>query len=62
MAVSTSDGLERENSNTGSSGGYGFNKPGSAKEKRTLNSVKTHFYVGTEVSYVIIMPAIVKSE
>ncbi|XP_064605528.1 dynein axonemal intermediate chain 3-like [Liolophura sinensis] len=58
-ALSTSEGLERENSNTGSGGGYSYNKPGSAKEKRTLNSVKTHFYVGTEdgeLVYVDWMP------
>ena len=31
-------------------GYYSSGKPGSGKEKRTLQSVKTHFYVGTEVS------------
>jgi hypothetical protein len=33
-----------------SGGYYSSGKPGSGKEKRTLQSVKTHFYVGTEVS------------
>ncbi|KAK3092104.1 hypothetical protein FSP39_025223 [Pinctada imbricata] len=39
-------------------GGY-YTKPGSGKDKRTLQSVKTHFYVGTEdgeVVYVDWMP------
>lgn len=30
-------------------GGGFYTKPGSGKDKRTLQSVKTHFYVGTEV-------------
>ncbi|XP_033738311.1 WD repeat-containing protein 63-like isoform X3 [Pecten maximus] len=39
-------------------GGY-YTKPGSGKDKRTLQSVKTHFYVGTEdgeIVYVDWMP------
>lgn len=38
---------DKEASVTG--GYYQAGKPGSGKEKRTLQSVKTHFYVGTEV-------------
>jgi hypothetical protein len=37
--------MSRENA---MGGGY-YTKPGSGKDKRTLQSVKTHFYVGTEV-------------
>ncbi|XP_060606254.1 dynein axonemal intermediate chain 3-like [Ruditapes philippinarum] len=42
-----------------SGGYYSSGKPGSGKEKRTLQSVKTHFYVGTEdgeIVYVDWMP------
>lgn len=48
---------DKEMSVTG--GYFQSGKPGSAKEKRTLQSVKTHFYVGTEdgeVVYVDWMP------
>lgn len=38
--------MSRENA---MGGGFYSNKPGSGKDKRTLQSVKTHFYVGTEV-------------
>ena len=35
-------------------GGYfQAGKPGSGKEKRTLQSVKTHFFVGTEVGHCV---------
>ncbi len=34
----------------GGGGGFGgFGKPGSAGAKKTLQNVKTHFYIGTEV-------------
>ena len=39
---------DKEMSVTG--GYFQSGKPGSGKEKRTLNAVKTHFYVGTEVT------------
>lgn len=39
--------MSRENA---MGGGYYTNKPGSGKDKRTLQSVKTHFFVGTEVA------------
>ncbi|XP_013408046.1 WD repeat-containing protein 63 [Lingula anatina] len=37
----------------GGGGGFGFGKPGSGKEKRTLQDVKTHFYVGGEEGEII---------
>ena len=43
---------DKEMSVTG--GYFQSGKPGSAKEKRTLQSVKTHFYVGTEVCWRLV--------
>ncbi|KAL5022553.1 hypothetical protein ScPMuIL_001708 [Solemya velum] len=45
------DGIEKEPSATG--GFYASGKPGSGKEKRTLQSVKTHLFVGTEDGEVV---------
>ena len=42
---------DKEMSVTG--GYFQAGKPGSGKEKRTLQSVKTHFYVGTEVMHSV---------
>lgn len=43
------DGLDTSKSDAMGGGYYSSMKPGSGKEKRTLQSVKTHFYVGSEV-------------
>lgn len=53
------DGLDTSKSDAMGGGYYTAMKPGSGKEKRTLQSVKTHFYVGSEdgeVVYVDWMP------
>lgn len=54
-----SDGPDMTKSDAMGGGYYTAMKPGSGKEKRTLQSVKTHFYVGSEdgeVIYVDWMP------
>lgn len=43
------EGLDMSKSDAMTGGYYTSMKPGSGKEKRTLQSVKTHFYVGSEV-------------
>ena len=43
---------DKETSVTG--GYFQAGKPGSGREKRTLQSVKTHFFVGTEVKYKLL--------
>ena len=59
MGKSTEGGVpDKEMSVTG--GYFQANKPGSGKEKRTLQSVKTHFYVGTEVLQLVSLIAFVK--
>lgn len=45
-----SEGGSRDKEASVSGGYYSSGKPSSAKEKRTLQSVKTHFYIGTEVT------------
>ena len=47
LVSKATDGMD--NSKEAASGGGFYHKPGSGKDKRTLQSVKTHFYVGTEV-------------
>ncbi|XP_048256413.1 dynein axonemal intermediate chain 3-like isoform X4 [Haliotis rufescens] len=52
------DSVDKDQSQSGGFS-FGSNKPGSGKEKKTLQSVNTHFYVGTEdgeVVYVDWMP------
>ncbi|ESP02449.1 hypothetical protein LOTGIDRAFT_199692 [Lottia gigantea] len=54
--VSKVELADKESSTTG---GFSYNKPASGKEKKTLQDVKTHFYVATEdgeVVYVDWMP------
>ena len=49
---------QRDEANT-TKGEFQFNKPSSAKDKVSLQGVKTHFYVGTEdgeIVYVDWMP------
>lgn len=53
------EGIDMSKSDAMTGGYYTSMKPGSGKEKRTLQSVKTHFYVGSEdgeVVYVDWMP------
>ena len=45
----TSDIKMEKESSTAGGFSFGGGKPGSAVEKKTLNNVKTQFYVGTEV-------------
>ncbi|CAC5422765.1 WD repeat-containing protein 63 [Mytilus coruscus] len=47
------DGLDTSKSDAMGGGYYSSMKPGSGKEKRTLQSVKTHFYVGSEDGEVV---------
>ncbi|KAK6180530.1 hypothetical protein SNE40_012670 [Patella caerulea] len=44
------DLIEKE---SGQSVGFSYSKPSSGKEKKTLQDVKTHFYVGTEDGEVV---------